>query len=399
MNYIQSNKFSDTSVSIRTLLPLDKKTITALNVLVYMMQTKTEKYASKQVLVSSLNNAYGTKLSFGLTSYGKQVMINMRVQYIRTDWIDDENYVEMVRSLIDEVLFHSILDESSFEEAKYLLKTRLERMIDDPDSLSIYKLFETLDTDHEISIPVQGSLSALDMLTLSDVSKVYEMYRNGNKYVYVCGMLDDVLKGYFESISSCDSFTSKHSLLVADKASVHTFSRDISQSSIAQLYTTNIEFTSKDYYALLLMNSILGQSPTSLLFEEVREKHSLCYSIHSSLIRFDGALIIQLGTKKENIDKALSLIQEQISRIVSLDFDVELLEIARKDCIDGLIVGQDQPFSLIETAFLNDLLNRNLNLEDKIELLNQVQIEDVQRVASNLALAQTVIVEEESYEI
>ena len=50
---------------------------------------------------------------------------------------------------------------------------------------------------------------------------------------------------------------------------------------------------------MFVMNSLLGQSPTSLLFEEVREKHSLCYSISSYLIQFDGALIITLGTNKE----------------------------------------------------------------------------------------------------
>ena len=53
MNYISSNKFSDVSVAIRTQLPLERSTITAYNILVYMLKTKTELFKTKQALISS----------------------------------------------------------------------------------------------------------------------------------------------------------------------------------------------------------------------------------------------------------------------------------------------------------------------------------------------------------
>ena len=43
MNYIQTQKFSDVYVSCKTMMPFNRNTITALNVLVYMMKAKTEK--------------------------------------------------------------------------------------------------------------------------------------------------------------------------------------------------------------------------------------------------------------------------------------------------------------------------------------------------------------------
>ena len=48
MNYIQTQKFSDVYVSCKTMLPFKRNTISALNVLVYMMKAKTEKMDSKQ---------------------------------------------------------------------------------------------------------------------------------------------------------------------------------------------------------------------------------------------------------------------------------------------------------------------------------------------------------------
>ncbi len=69
MNYIQTQKFSDVYVSCKTMMPFNRNTITALNILVYMMKAKTQKMNSKTKLASTLNLAYGTKVSYGLTSY------------------------------------------------------------------------------------------------------------------------------------------------------------------------------------------------------------------------------------------------------------------------------------------------------------------------------------------
>ena len=59
MNYIQTQKFSDVYVSCKTMMPFNRNTITALNVLVYMMKAKTEKMDSKQKLASyEVNNTF-----------------------------------------------------------------------------------------------------------------------------------------------------------------------------------------------------------------------------------------------------------------------------------------------------------------------------------------------------
>ena len=120
MNYIQTQKFSDVYVSCKTMLPFKRNTISALNVLVYMMKAKTEKMDSKQKLASTLNLAYGTKVSYGLTSYGDLVTLDVRFQFVRPDWIEDTSYVNKIKEIMNQVLFHSVLDEENFKESVYL---------------------------------------------------------------------------------------------------------------------------------------------------------------------------------------------------------------------------------------------------------------------------------------
>lgn len=394
MNYISSNKFSDVSVAIRTQLPLESSTITAYNILVYMLKTKTELFKTKQALISNLNEAYGMKLACGLSSYGADLILTTRIQYIRSDWIEEEDYINKVKEITDQVLFHSVLDEASFEEAKYLYRNKLTRILDDPDGLAIYTCLTTLNTNHEISIPIQGSLDDLDQLTLQDIQNVYSAYLKADKHILVCGCLDEEMKTYLERMDSSSKLNSTRSLLPILDYQEEIIEKNISQSSIALVYATSTDILSEDYYKMFVMNSLLGQSPTSLLFEEVREKHSLCYSISSYLIQFDGALIITLGTNKENIEKAIDLINQQIQRIIDLDFDPELLNTAKKDCIDSLIVAQDYPFSQIDQRFMDVLLSRDTDRDKKIKNIQKVSLEDVSAAAKKLKKISSVIVKE-----
>lgn len=394
MNYISSNKFSDVSVAIRTQLPLERSTITAYNILVYMLKTKTESFKTKQALISNLNEAYGMKLACGLSSYGADLILTTRIQYIRSDWIEEEDYIHKVKEITDQVLFHSVLDEASFEEAKYLYRNKLTRILDDPDGLAIYTCLTTLNTNHEISIPIQGSLDDLDQLTLQDIQNVYSAYLKADKHIFVCGCLDEEMKTYLERMDSSSKLNSTRSLLPILDYQEEIIEKNISQSSIALVYATSTDILSEDYYKMFVMNSLLGQSPTSLLFEEVREKHSLCYSISSYLIQFDGALVITLGTNKENIEKAIDLINQQIQRIIDLDFDPELLNTAKKDCIDSLIVAQDYPFSQIDQRFMDVLLSRDTDRDKKIKNIQKVSLEDVSAAAKKLKKISSVIVKE-----
>ena len=394
MNYISSNKFSDVSVAIRTQLPLERSTITAYNILVYMLKTKTELFKTKQALISNLNEAYGMKLACGLSSYGADLILTTRIQYIRSDWIEEGDYIHKVKEITDQVLFHSVLDEASFEEAKYLYRNKLTRILDDPDGLAIYTCLTTLNTNHEISIPIQGSLDDLDQLTLQDIQNVYSAYLKADKHILVCGCLDEEMKTYLERMDSSSKLNSTRSLLPILDYQEEIIEKNISQSSIALVYATSTDILSEDYYKMFVMNSLLGQSPTSLLFEEVREKHSLCYSISSYLIQFDGALIITLGTNKENIEKAIDLINQQIQRIIDLDFDPELLNTAKKDCIDSLIVAQDYPFSQIDQRFMDVLLSRDTDRDKKIKNIQKVSLEDVSAAAKKLKKISSVIVKE-----
>ncbi|WP_295568386.1 pitrilysin family protein [uncultured Holdemanella sp.] len=399
MNYIQTQKFSDVYVSCKTMMPFNRNTITALNVLVYMMKAKTQKMNSKQKLASTLNLAYGTKVSYGLTSYGDIVTLDVRFQFVRPDWIEDASYLNKVKQIMDQVLFHSVLDEENFNESIYLLKNRLLAQMDDPANLSCMYAFEMAHDKHSISIPVQGDLKDLHTLTLEDVQAVYELYMDMAKHFYVCGYVTQELYDYIDSLDSHCAFISERTLLPRVESSYKIYEKNISQTYISQVYSTGVDISSDDYEAQCLLCSVLGQSQKNLLFDEIREKNSLCYSISSSLIRFDGALLIHTGVNRKDVNKVLNLIETQMDRLLNMDYDDRYLEIAKMDFKNRIISGLDHPLSLIAQAFLDDLLHRDITTQQRIGRIMQVTKEDISRVALRMNLASVAIVAESKNEL
>lgn len=133
----------------------------------------------------------------------------------------------------------------------------------------------------------------------------------------------------------------------------------------------------------------------SLLFNNVREKHSLCYSISSSLIRFDGALCISTGTSAASMDECIRLIDEQIKVCADGCFTDEELEVARMDLIDMYRRQQDRPWAMIEQAFLDEVLRRSDTMQDRIERIGSITKEQISEIGKRLSLASMAVVKED----
>ena len=395
MNYIEQNKFTETIVSFRYPLELDKKKITLYNLLCFMLKVQTEEYADKQTISHVFNKNYGMKMSVGLTTYGQHVCLQRRFQFIRTDWIDRKDYISNIIHVMEEFIYHPVFTKENLEEAKFMLKNRLMMQMDDPTSLSILTALQMIGDEYSISIPTTGYLEDVDDITLEQVESLYASIQQMNPLIYVCGFLEDEMKEQLSKFKSTDSIDVSYSILPPTiPYKEKRISKQIEQSYISRVYATQTDTVDADYYTLLLMNAILGQSPTNLLFTEIREKNSFCYSIGSSIIRFDGALYIYVGCQKENIEQVLELMDVQIQRLIDMDYEDEKLDIAKKDWIDGMTAGLDNQYSYIERKYISNILQTSSTLKERIEKIQSVTKEDISNCAKKLVALSCCIVEE-----
>ena len=84
MKYIETDKFNHVSVSIRSIFDLDIHTITTMNLLCIMMKKQTEKYPDPSLFTCALADTYGIRIGVGLSAYGKQLVMDIRMNAIET---------------------------------------------------------------------------------------------------------------------------------------------------------------------------------------------------------------------------------------------------------------------------------------------------------------------------
>ena len=100
-----------------------------------------------------------------------------------------------------------------------------------------------------------------------------------------------------------------------------------------------ISYVHSDRYALTILSTILGGSMSSRLFQAVREKEGLAYSIYCSpsFYRDTGAIQVYAGTSIENYHRALDCIIDQLQLV--LDSGIDTAEFARsKQQLKGNII-------------------------------------------------------------
>lgn len=403
LNFIQSDKFKDIAVNIDFLHELNEKNATARSILSMMMSDRCEKYDTKQKMSNVCDELYGATLSCRTIGCGAGHVVEFRSKIINPMYVEGSaNLLRDQLCLIKEVLFNPYYEQGHFskeifDEAVRLLKSKIMRRLDDAQTYSLLLAFKQAGEQQPLSISALGDLEVLEQLTLEDVEKQYHtMLSKDPVEIVVCGQFDELQMGrMIESIFDFSQRTSTipthYCLDTAASDAITKVEKDIPQTNIAMVWKSGIDVVDEQYSALRVANGIFGQYSTSYLFQEVREKRSLCYSIFSNLLAFDGAMVVSTGIEHQNIDQTIQLIKEQFDRCCKGDFSDEQIAVTKKMIINALKASRDDMNSIISYAYNNSLLNRELTIEENIERINQVSREAILKAFNACELLTTVV--------
>lgn len=141
-----------------------------------------------------------------------------------------------------------------------------------------------------------------------------------------------------------------------------------------------------DYWALLLMNGILGRFPHSKLFRNVREEAGLCYDASSSVERFKGLAFMTCGIDPANFAQARDLCLEQLEAIRRGEISDEEMNSTLLSFRQAYQALLDTPGYLINVEYLMGLRGLSGAPQDAIDAMNAVTKEQIQAVAHRLSL-------------
>jgi predicted Zn-dependent peptidase len=153
------------------------------------------------------------------------------------------------------------------------------------------------------------------------------------------------------------------------------------------LMLLGLPYTDPDRYALSLLNTILGDSMSSRLFMEVRERQGLAYDVGSSPVQYHdtGAFTISGGVAPEQIEATLEAVLREVARIRDELVTPEELTRAKEYTRGRITLSQENTGAVSSWYGSQELeLGEIHELDEELEYFDAVTREDIQRVARRI---------------
>src|SRR5690554_3332988 len=379
---IQDPKFNDVYMSLRLIFDLKYETVTKANLLNYLFSDRLEKYPTKQAITKAHDLLYGSKFSSYTYSIGKYQVIELSLIGINEKFVSEPLH-QLYVDLLLETLNRPLINEETLREAKKNVSQAIKRQQENPTHYAIFKAFELAGKGQPFGISTQGYLEEIDDITLDDIKSFHQtLLKDAYKEFYVNG---DVKTLDMESMRPL----SGTSVIQTDIESKKVFEEQTAtQSEIVQIYPVTIDPTHRLYYAYLLFLVILGQSPTSYLFRNIREKESLAYSIYASQLIYDGVFYVMTSVNPSQEDYVLKRIADQFTLIRK---DSLNLESAKQYIINKMEGISESPRQSIDFVFRNNRLNLSDSPQELIEAFKKVTEEEVKEVLGHIGSPYTFV--------
>ena len=162
--------------------------------------------------------------------------------------------------------------------------------------------------------------------------------------------------------------------------------QQISQSVITIGAKIN-NVTQNDAYKIMVYNQILGGNPASLMFQNVREKHSLAYFAKSIYNRQKQSISIFAGIEPQNYDKAKKIMLEQLDIIKEGKFDEIQFTASKDTLISAYKEYLDVKEELSKLMFTNEMyFGKTVTIDEMIENITSVTKQDIIDIAGKISV-------------
>lgn len=394
VHYIETGKFKDVILSFRFYNELKAPQAWYRTLLAMMMADRCEKLPTKTEVSRCLDEYYGASVDAKTTAYGKGQVVEFRVKALNEKYVKNsllEHQFELANWFLCNPLQQGgLFDKKIYEEAMVNMKSMIQRRNDNPSGFASSQCARLLGQGQPLGVSSLPTLDELNQVTLEAVSDAYHaMIKNDRIDIFVEGQVNQqqaecYLRRFFP-FEDRDTTIDCCYQVQCEMLQVKEETRSIDQSALVIMYPTYITQQESNYWTLRVANSLFGQLPTSLLFQEVREKRSLCYSVYSSILSYDGVLMVTTGIDRCKVDEVKELIELQRQRVAQGDFDDEMCSTAKEMLINSILASQDDPSALINLGYQNVLLDRDESIESMQEKIQQVTREQIMQVFEKIA--------------
>lgn len=297
---------------------------------------------------------------------------------------------------MSDMLQHSVLARSDFEQERLVILEEINRQDDAPDDL-IHDLFvETLWKGHPLGRPVLGTRDTIRALSRDQVFRFYRrLYEPKHLVIAAAGNFrhEDLCALVEENMEAGRRLPETALRKVragggAPPASgEHLVKRRSTEQAHIVLGTTAYSRKDPERFAFGVVNSALGGGMSSRLFQEIREKRGLAYSVYCyhSMFAETGYFAVYAGTTPKSAHEVIRIALEQIQDVAEHGVTDEELERAKGHMKGSLVLSLEDTSGRMSRIGRSEIGHGEiLSVDDILERIGAVTSEDARSVARNV---------------
>ncbi|MBI5167352.1 MAG: insulinase family protein, partial [candidate division NC10 bacterium] len=259
-------------------------------------------------------------------------------------------HLPLAVDLLSDILLHSVFDSADIEKERQVILQEIKMVEDSPDDL-VHDLFaETIWGNHPLARPVLGKKETLLSIGRSEIlAYLRDFYQPDCLIVSAAGDLEHnrVVELLLDSLEGWKGESrSPNSSRPIARYRAYNAERESAQLHLC-LGVESLPYAHQERYCLHLLNAVLGGSVSSRLFQGIREKRGLAYSIYSyqSSFRDSGLLVVYAGINPESYGEVVDLIRAELHRVATEPIEAEEFRKAQEQLKGNLLLGLESTSS------------------------------------------------------
>ena len=403
LHLIKTNLYKTITVKIFFREAAKKENITKRNFLASILMLATNDYPSKVELTKKEQELYAVNIASTNRRLGNYLDTSFSLRVLNDKYTETGNFRKSL-NLLNSIIFNPKIKNKAFCDREFDIvyeeyKNDLKRVVEDKMTYALMRGLELSFADEVVGFRGIGYQEDLEKITKENLYAYYlEMINHNYIDIFVLGDIDnseiiDIVRETFP----INTFKKKPipALVTGLKTTKIREIKETINSNQDNLIITLNTLGLTDYernYPLSLLNVILGGGTESLLFTEVREKHSLAYSISSAPNKLDNIIIIRGGITSKKSKEAIKIIKNILKELANGRFTDEEIVKAKEYYTSALDDIIESAFQIIESYYMIELLGVD-DIETKRKKMLKVTKEEIVAVAKKININTIYILE------
>lgn len=321
----------------------------------------------------------------GIDSIGAQINAYTAKSYTCFHTVSLDSNAERCADILADLYFDPSFDPEELAKERQVVIEEINESEDTPDDVCIERLLTAFFKGHPLEKPILGSKKTLAGMS-SEALKAYHkrFYIPENTVISIAGNISEkdailLVERYFESRMS-GTGTKFDGVLPAQTHSILTKKKKhIEQAHLAFAFPC-YGYEDSRMLAVQLMSAIFGMEMSSRLFQSVREKLGLCYTVmgYPSVYQNNGAYVIYTATNPANVKLAVQAIRSEIQLLLKDGVSDEELQKGKEQLKTALVLGQESTSSMMRTFGAHCIQTGKLyDFDDRIRSIDALTKQDI----------------------